>query len=307
MSFDDLMGTVKEISDAAFEKGEWEMAWGEMSGLSKDRLVQMCYVEIPAMFQPFTQTPDPHAFAPLVQDLQGAMSRLCTRGDAPDPITGQAMDIVANTVLGEMTGAGSLIEDWDGRAARQFKAKFIDPFPELVNNQFLLLATLKSALAAEQSMWSAMRRDVDDIARESLKAFRALHSGGYNWTMVFTVVAAVTGFAASIPTEGASIPLTLSAISAASWVGAGMVGQSEEPPKQRIQGSTVSEVFDEMMVLLQKEILYVNQTEERIAHSLRGDNDEVLAHRDTFVAPPPALINATRRDITNADYMGSCH
>lgn len=159
MSFDELSGHVQDISIKMYSEGYKELLGTQSPALvaqEEPKLERMAFVEVPALYQSFLQAPDPKSFDPMISHLKVALTTLCTGQDTRDPISSKGGPYFANKALDEMPAAGDLIETWTGNAAIAFKAKFIDPFPSLVRNQFILVAALKAALEAEQAIWQKM-------------------------------------------------------------------------------------------------------------------------------------------------------
>jgi len=107
------------------------------------------------------------------------------------------------------------LDDWTGTAALAFKQKFLDPFPAVARNQFILVAVLKAGLEAHQSMWHSARADIDNVAHTTIDALD--NTGGWSdknqWNFTFTVLASVARpsrrFRWDAATEGLTIPLTV--------------------------------------------------------------------------------------------------
>jgi hypothetical protein len=105
----------------------------------------------------------------------------------------------------------------------QFKQKFLDPFPAISANQFILTAILKAALEAHQAMWAKTRDDIDKIAHATMDAFDNKCCDKNTWNVTFTVLSSIGATAAAVltvATGGVAALLTLQVIGAAAQVGA---------------------------------------------------------------------------------------
>ncbi|MGX7669175.1 hypothetical protein [Plantactinospora sp. DSM 117369] len=185
MSFGQLMEHAHEIKFKA---------WTESPYVDQEAY----YGHVPGLYQPFAEMPDPSAFDPMIEQLAVALNRLA-RGDSPkDPINGTPC--FANPTLDELSATDPWLARWTGEAAAAFKTNFVDPFPSVVANQFILTSMLKSALEAERELWVNARADIDKIAHDTIAALEQVDECSTSeWTMTFTVTAAV---ARSPATEG---------------------------------------------------------------------------------------------------------
>jgi hypothetical protein len=269
------------------------------------KLQRMCYVEVPSLFQPFTLTPHPGSFDPMIKSLQKALDKLCYGSERDDPIYAEDGPYPANLDLFKMATAGDLIQDWVGSAAMAFKADFIDPFPALASNQFLIVSALKSALRAEQEVWAKMRDDIDAVAEAAVKCLDAMHRtcGGHEWRVALTVVSAGAGFLAAVPNLGTAAVAAAGAVAGGASLVASAI-EVPEPPELTIQGSTVAGVFTSLYEAVKRVTEEVNSAEDRIARALRALADAVRADRAAYVANRPALADATARTVTGDDYLG---
>lgn len=305
MSFEDLGQHVEDISVTMYSEGTRELMATQSPTLlaqEEPKLRQLSFMDVPALYQPFIQTPDPRSLDPMIDDLKVALTTLSTGQDTGDPISSNGGPYFANTTLDQMPAAGDLVETWTGAAAMAFKSKFIDPFPSLVRNQFILVAALKAALEAEQAIWSAARDNIDTIAETTLKALDSMHGcNPTEWTVSFSVVSAVAGLVASVPALGTPAVITFTAVAgAASVAGSASV---PDPPELTIKGRTVGDIFDSMYDCVKKEIDEANNSEDTVARALKDIVDTVDSHRDSFVAARPALAEVTTT-VTDPCYLG---
>jgi len=164
---------------------------------------------------------------------------------------------------------------WSGRAAQEFKTGYLDPFPTVVNNQFTLTAAVKGALEAEKAMWQKTREDIWRLADNTCKRLEHLNDcTQQEWTMVFTVVAAIC-FVAAVPIAAPAVgtATAVTAVGAAASVAA--VVPIENPPTYDIEGSTALQIVNSMREAIDLQVRYVNQTEERLRGALVTITDTV--------------------------------
>ncbi|GHJ49532.1 hypothetical protein Cs7R123_68740 [Catellatospora sp. TT07R-123] len=307
MSFDQLMQHATDIGNKAFEEGLGELMGTQSPTLvaqEQPKLINRCYGEVPQLFQPFSQIPDPASYTPAIESLKRALGRLCTGQDTRDPISTNGSNYYANPVLDKLSASGDYIESWTGKAAMEFKANFIDPFPSVARNQFLLISALKAGLEAEQAMWEAARKDIDQIAENTLKALDCMDDcSPKEWAVTFTAAAAITGILLTIPTLGTSAvaAISISTVGAAAWVAAAL---PPSPPTLNITGDHTNAVLDSMHAAVDKASQVISETEQRIAKAMDSILDAIHSHRDYFVAPRPSLAGATKQNITRPEYMG---
>ncbi|WP_051367212.1 hypothetical protein [Hamadaea tsunoensis] len=244
MSFDKLMEEANDVQQTAIrravQKHEDDPAYAAHG-------VEGYYAGLPDQFKPFSQMPDPAAYDPMIADLRRLLSRL-SAGDHNDTPLNKNDVFYANTDLAMMTTAADYMTMWDGRAAIAFKTNFVDPFPLVCRNQFLLVSILKAGLEAHQEMWRNARQNVDTIVHDTLDALDNSGCCSTNsWVMTFTVIAAVA-FVAAVPLapiEGIGLGLAtgITAVGSASSV---VAVKPPEAPKVKYQGTTARQITDEM-------------------------------------------------------------
>jgi hypothetical protein len=257
------------------------------------------FSDVPGLFQPFTNLPDPSSFVPLIDDLDRAVGNLAWGQATEDPI--HHLNYPANPVLDKMAGAESYIENWTGKAAMDFKANFLDPFPSIEHNQFMLAAVLKAALAAHQALWQSARKNIDDIAHGTLEALDTMDDCGRNeWPIAWTVVACVAGALAAPLTGGGSLALT--AVSTAAWVTA--ANPPKSAPTTTYGGETAEVVIQHMREAITHLTQDIQHTEQVISSALSNNHAIVCENRSLFVAARPALAGATAATVTGPDQMG---
>nr|MDT0657599.1 hypothetical protein [Micromonospora sp. DSM 115978] len=311
MSFEELMDHAVEIRRKAIEKAmiqhgvrpataEGEPAPAPRPGEAETRQeIESGFADVPEIFSPFAELPLPGSLDGLIDSLDGALEVLSTGESPRDPINGTIYG--GNPELDKLSGAESYVEDWTGRAAMNFKASFIDPFPTIVRNQFLIAVVLKSALEAQREIWVRVRRDIDKIAHDTLEALDRMDDCGKNeWTMTFTVVGSVVSIAAAPLTGGWSLALT--AVAAASQIA--VAALPDDPPSVRFGGESAEAVVQQARDAAALLIESIQTQEAKIANAMSETHDLVLRRGQDFVSDRPTLAGATENTITGPDYMG---
>ncbi|GIG91436.1 hypothetical protein [Plantactinospora endophytica] len=310
MSFEQLMQHAEEIRQKAIDE-EVETLEQEIRNdgtpnvgsllAERRRQIEQAYADVPDLFEPFTEMPDPSSFDGMIAQLAAALHKLSSGEGHESPLDGAIYP--ANVALAGLPGVTSYIEDWTGAAAMEFKTNFVDPFSAIVQNQFLLTSVLKVALEAEQAIWAAARNDIDKIAHDALAALDSDGCGPSGWTMTFTVVAAIVATTAA-PVGAVSVVAgtALTAVgSAVSIVGA--VPRDTAPSIQFSAGSP-SSVISQMREAISMLIQEIHVQESEVANAMSGNLGLVSGNRGSYVSPRPALAGADGGDITGPDYMG---
>lgn len=306
MSFDELMQHAQEIRQKAVQKTMELYKTGlpkqdtQRADAYRRSQVERAFADIPDLFVPFREMPEPTAFGWMIDQLDQALLML-SRGapEVKDSISGGTYK--ANTELDKLGGTESYIEKWSGPAAREFKETYIDPFDSMVHNQFLITAVLKGALEAEREIWARAQRDIDQIAHDVTAALDALDECGPNrWSTAFTVVGAVI----SVPAAGLSgaSAVALSAVAAAATVAA---EEAPPPVEIRFHGETPEAIVSEMREAITKLIEYIHDRESAVSNALHRTYQIFANSRKDYVAHRPALANATEQNIKF--YMGYAH
>jgi hypothetical protein len=292
MSFDRLMEEAWNVRHTAVRKA---VTRGEAHPDYARHGVEGYFDEIPELFKPFSQMPDPVAYQPIIEDLRSAMRRLSSGGQNQDPINARE-NYYANPNLARITTASSYLTEWDGPAAAAFKRYFLDPSPQVSRNQFILTAVCKGAMEAHQAMWHNARNDIDSVVHNALDALEKRECCDKNeWTITFTVIAAVA-MVASVPLA----PVTVLGATTVAGVGAAAtVAAVLPPPEEKVtfHGETVHQVIGEMRRAVDKVAGDVARVEADIVKQLNLTNNTVYGNRGLFVSPRPALAEANRENI----------
>jgi hypothetical protein len=213
----------------------------------------------------------------MLSSLANVLSGLSSGG--PDPVTGRM--VPSNPELERIAGTAIALARWTGPTAVQFRTTFLQPFPALVRNHFIIAAVLRAALAAQRELWLRARDDVDQIAEKTLNALDAIADCTRNeWTITFTVVASVAALAL-VPLSGGAA-LAVSAVGAGAQVAA--AAGPGEPARTAFSGDDPVEVVERMrdaITLLHK---HIREQEERTAAALRSTRQLVGGNRRLFEA-----------------------
>lgn len=257
------------------------------------------------LFQPFQDMPDPDSFRPAIDHMDEVLTRLSwgpgAKDDIRDPVGG--MFYHANAELEKLNGAAPYIAKWEGKAAQTFYENFITPFPAIERNQFTIACVLRSALEAYRGIWVAARNDIDSIAENATVGLDNMDECGRNgWPVTFTVVACVLGGIA-IPLE-APAAVAVSALGTIAWV------QAAKPPAKKevkYHGESPPAVLGQMQEAITKLTNDIQDAQRTICDALARTLGLVDQTRTAFVAPRPALADATAATIKSDDVMGYPH
>jgi hypothetical protein len=247
--------------------------------------------------------PDPNAYEAILDQLGRAMMIL-SPGDGSQEIT-QPL-IAANPNLLLIPGSESYLEDWTGRAAVEFKLRFLDPFPAVAKNQFLLTAIVRGAVGAHQLMWHNARRDILEIAHQTEAALDSMESckgNGGSFVVLLSVFEAVATIAA-VFTQGASLATTaaITAVGAAAGVGANWPRDGAE--RVPLGAELAYQVIGNMADAIRRVGQGIYNSELKIKQAMESASAVVQAIRDLFVANRPALAGATAGTIGSPQFMG---
>ncbi len=261
------------------------------------------YDDVPGLFDAFSSLPDPASFEAGIDDLTSALGKLSQGSGGEDPTNGSPTP--ANTILDGMDTSQDYLARWTGIAAAQFKENFVDTFESITTNQFLLTSYIKGALEAEKSLWDAARRNIDEIAEDTITALEEMGDCGKNeWSMAFSVAGAVVALVAVPFTAGGSLvaAATFAGIGGALSIGGAAVGNMEEPPELDMSGESPEAVIGNMREAITKLKDEISKAEQKIADKMTELQGIVDGHRELFVAPRPNLADSGPGDIR--DDMG---
>jgi hypothetical protein len=302
MSFEQLMEHASEIKFLATKhaldnnEAEAEYARNGVDGYYQ-QLVE-------PLFKPYSQIPDPAKYQPMIDDLSAVMHDLSSGRTNEDPIDKDPY--LANPTLDKMHTASDYLEDWTGQAAMLFKQKFLDPFPSIATNQFIVTSILKAALEAHQAVWVSTRNDIDKIAHATMDAFDNNCCDTNTWNVSFTVLSSIGAVGAAIltvVTDGAAAPLALQVIGAAAQVGATLPPDSlSDPPKGG--GESALQITHTMGAAIDQLTKVVQKAESEITNHIQAITTLVNQSNRYFIAARPALATTPQGEITGRSGLG---
>ena len=266
------------------------------------------YANLPQLFTPFADMPDPAAYQPMIEDLRTVLKKLSNGDDNSDPIDHVDNIYLANPAMSKIATASDYLGEWTGQAATAFKQNFLDPFPAVCRNQFIVVAVLKAGLEAHQSMWQSARNDIENVAKTTADALDNAGSGWSDkndWTFTFTVLASVTAVAAvalTPVTDGLTAPLAVTTVGAASQVAA-----AAPPPEipDKNSGETAIQITNAMKAAMDKIVNDIHTVERKIASALNTVTGTVSGNNGYFVAPRPRLADVHGSAETGASGLGT--
>lgn len=287
--------TRKAILDARFRADGGEpLSEREVRDSAFGRAIEQHFSDIPELYRPFADMPHPASFDSAIRQLKTTLQRLSTGGGgSQDPINHDIY--LANPDLDRMKAVERSLNNWTGDAARAFQEGYADTFSTIANNNFILVAVLKSALEAQQNVWAKAWDDVRTVATKANEALDNMDDCGKNeWTVGFTVLAAVAavGGAALAPfTAGGSVAITA--------VGSAAVVSSVLPPMpdNTYGGESPQTVILSMRRALADLTQYIQGQENAISRALAAARGEVVGNPTLLVPTPPALADATPETI----------
>ncbi len=258
------------------------------------------YSWIPSIFEPFTKLPDPASFDPIISSFDLVISQF---GGHPDDPRGKRGDRIDSTIWGNMDSVANNVMKWHGRAAATFD-EFSDPFQYIPHNHCALAHVLSQSTKANQQIFKSARDDIFAIADAAIVALGGqTSSGGTDVSFNLTVVAAVAGFVAAVPSFGATLPIWFAAVAAGAAVGAELAPKGDNHKENKlaanIRGNTTDTILDSMVDSVKRFERLVEQEEDKIVRILRS-NLEVVNSKNSqadIVAPRPDLANLRSGEI----------
>src|SRR5690554_2010150 len=127
-----MEGILQRPNGEYYDAHDWGGYYDEESvQAAQDRLeeriqeAEELFADVVTMFNDFLDLPDPGHFSDPIAGMRATMSALSTEG-VDDPVGGSFYP--ANVELHGMTNAGSVLENWDGQAAKAFVNNMVVPF-----------------------------------------------------------------------------------------------------------------------------------------------------------------------------------
>jgi hypothetical protein len=258
------------------------------------------YADVPHMFVPYFDMPDPAALASYGDTVRGVAQRLnYGQSDVKQGIT-------ANPQLGAIDEVGGLIKDWYGEAAIEFRKNFLDRWKPITSNQFQLAVVLMCAAQAESAIWTNARQNVTKIADNAVSAMDVLSQHqfcgngdgklGFSLT-VLSSIGAVAGATLAEVGSGGTATLALAIVAeVASSAGA---YPYKQPEKGTLSGSSPSMVLKNVQDALDKLKQQIIEGEGHVKEATHSALEIVTSKSSSklVVAPRPELANATAKTI----------
>jgi hypothetical protein len=302
---DDVMILANSIKDKAIWR-TWERKEGEETNLYARGGPEAYYAPIVDMFRPYSQMPDPAGHDTIAEQVMQVLRLLSPGSSGPDRLH----PIPANPNLGMIPGSESYLERWTGRAAVEFKQRFLDPFPYLVANQYLLASTLYGAIDAQARMWENARRDILEIGNATLNALNTREpflccggTSGATKVILTTIEAIATVAAVFMPTAsvGARVGIEIVAVAASA---AATLAPDQAGPTVDMAAEYTWDIIANMAAAIRLLNDQIYQAELKIRLAMQAALALADQNPDLFVAPRPALAGATAANIASPEYMG---
>ncbi|GAA2471303.1 hypothetical protein [Winogradskya humida] len=306
MSYEQLAEHAAKIETSAIEmdlkqRGFNKKDDGKWYGGGSDHEVQLAvdgtvgrFAGVAEMFTPFLDMPDPDVFSPAITVLASAASTL-NEGTGQDKVNTDAVSV--NPSLGGFARVGTLIEDWRGPAAANFRTNFMDRFTGVTANQFSLVLTLKGAMEAERALWREARKSVDELAHAAQDSLDVLLDCNPKETScLLTVVGSIFAIAAAGPSAGASLALGLTIVGEAASSGASFTGDDPKPVK--FDGKNAHDIVEQIRKGLEELASDITTKERVIADAMTSSHGYLQGNAEAFTPRRPALADATAATVT---------
>lgn len=207
--------------------GEWTAeGYGAMNEINQNVLVseatsvvQKWPSKIDGLFTKWQGLPSPYT---SFGTLEWAAKELNIDPDNPDE-QGDDLGGVNTRLAGDIERLKSRTSDLNGHYAREFSDYYVNDLPTTIASQDVLLASLSLAGNAQAEIWKRTDADLMKFQEDALAAMKdSGPEGGPNGDLVLglTVVGALAGALAAVPTLGGSVAL-FTAISTGTAIGAG--------------------------------------------------------------------------------------
>ncbi len=298
MSYDELAESVQRIREsgkiaARFEsyESEWEQDF------KYDELVD-------PKFEPYLRIPDPHSFDWMIDELGTVAEGLSSGDGMGDPLHGGS--VLANPDLNKMNSAAGVLASWTGQAATNFKVNFLDPFPSISANQFLMVVTMKGALEAYRAVCEKAREDIRLIAEATVDQLdNARECTSSDWSQLLQVAGAVAavGGAATATGPGAGFAM-IGAVSAIGGAAQSFAQPGEASPVS-ISGDETAAIIESMRNSVDTLTAEISETQKRIADAVVKSTTLVQQKNDHFVSPRPQLAGMPGEQITTDAGLGT--
>lgn len=293
---DDIRGKANKILQKC---NEWaQKIQSNRTTLDAQQRAEMAtWGQIPQLFEPFAQLPDPNgAIKTLIDDLKGALTELSDGQLLPATKANKEGETISPVGDLKHMDVSTLVDGWTGSAAQNFTTNFIKPFPANVQSQFIAVYVMRSAIQAYQSVWKTARDDANKIADKTLKALEHDCSLGGSSAMALTVIGSV----ASVGTAFAGGPvvagvLALELVAGVAQVGAQAAGQAKE--EVNISGSDPLIIVPKLKQALTKLTEHIKEEQNKVYTVISKDLSALQGGRSKLIPMRPELAGATRGNV----------
>lgn len=301
-----LMSTASQIQAKATQVSLDEADQNAQMGARDDappvsdaqkQAIRQQYADIPSLFQPFANLPDPQDYQSGITTLDRIiMKNICASDTRPaDQLT---LGHSANFAISGLGSAASgRLSAWKGNAATNFKTNFLGQFSMRAENLFVLAGVVKGGLQAEQSMWTQARANITHIATGTLDALDNIGTCSQgDWVVGLTVASSIAQILAAIESEGGSLALT--AVGAATQVGAAVPGTPSQP------GGNAEQIIAAMRQLISQFGQQLTSTLNLITSRLQASSGQVEQNLASFDMPRPAMDNMDDKTLVTPTGLG---
>lgn len=256
------------------------------------------------MFWPFMSSmPAPTDFDPLLDHLRRAAQALASTQPSADPKLGLKP---ADLSLSKATTVGDYLTTWSGAAAREFKARYLDPLPTQAASTYNAIVFASKLIELEQGVWAGARTDITSILNDAIFTLSSMQTS-YDKDSMNTVLTTVAAFAtiAAVPLSpiGTSLAVGLAVADGGASIGATLL--PEDPPQNLpFSAPTAFAVIDAVRQAIAALCTRINEQEHKIARVLDSATEVIGQERDSYVPPLPMLAKTNRRNATDQDFLG---
>lgn len=269
------------------------------------------FADIPGLYQPFSQLPDPDAYTSTITALENAMDWIRLSPDSAQLIDRTDGRGMARPEIAKLGSEGDLMPGWNGQAALAFKGDFLGRFPTYTQNQFTLIATLKASAEAHQQLWRSARTDISKIADVHLTALE--HSGcdQNSWVLTFTILSSIAWLPA-MPLTAAGLGAAATAVTVVGSVSsmAGSYTPLAMPNQETTShsGDSAREIVDQMKTAIDGLYQRIATAQSKIIDALQSAIETVLDagyKKEYFEAPRPALADMSTTQAKTDQGLGT--
>jgi hypothetical protein len=261
------------------------------------------YERIFDLFRPWQGLPDDTAFHPSLDAISNAISVLnvatSVSGDSVDEVAtlesaNEDLDSALTSFCGEIIAMSGAMDT--------FAIAYSNRLPGVIRGQMAILGMLGCTLAAEQNLFTELRKDIAKVADDVLEVMQDKNSGG---------AATALGILGAV-LAGASLFFTGGASATAIANGRTIVGiltplvpkdEAPNPAQETFGGSDPMDVYDNAVQFLDDVKQAVADEEQVVRSSLRGAQRVVTGEKaDGYdLSRRPALLNISDTEIIDVN------